>query len=474
MTFDLVVIGAGIHGAAAALEASRRGLGVLIIERGDFGGETSWNSLRVLHGGLRYLQTLDLVRFRESIRARSWYTREFPTLIEPLECLMPLYGQGARRTGVLRPVLAGNELLRRLWSSPAEIRRIPAGSVVTSDAVKQRFPGVRSTGLRGGAVWFDGYLPQPQRVLIEMLRRASRFGTVALNYAEATGWTVEDGRVSGVNVHDRLTDKQLTVRTRAVLNCAGPWAADLDGSATPATHVPFAPTLAFNVLLDKRLASDVTVAVEPASGGRTFFLHPHGDVTMAGTYHVRAETPDSLPTEENVLSFLRELSEAIPGFDLAREDVLRIMPGTVPAAQVDSDKPATRDVWVDHGSQGGPGGLFTLIGTKYTTAPLAAKRAIDRIMGRSFSRFVGRPAGSHVEPETRSVPHWGEFKRLGSEDSVAAAQLVCSMIEGESVTSMDDLLFRRTDWGLIPAEYERAAELVTRLCPDHASFWDAA
>ena len=71
-TFDLIVIGAGIHGAAAALEATRRGLNVLVIDRGDFGGETSWNSLRVLHGGLRYLQNLDLARFRESVRARSW------------------------------------------------------------------------------------------------------------------------------------------------------------------------------------------------------------------------------------------------------------------------------------------------------------------------------------------------------------------------------------------------------------------
>jgi len=464
-TFDLIVIGAGIHGAAATLAASRRGLSVLVIDRGDFGGETSWNSLRVLHGGLRYLQTLDLVRFRESVRARSWYVREFPSLVEPLECLMPLYGHGAKRSAILRPVLAANEVLRRLWSSAAEIGQIPSGIVISKDAVTQRFPSVRASGLKGGAVWFDAYLPQPQRVLMEMLRRATAAGAVALNYVEATGWIVDSGQMDGVTVEDRLTRTQLVMRTRAVLNCAGPWAADLAGPGSANPDIAFAPTLAFNLLLNRPLDSETSVAVEPAEGGRTYFLHPHGQVTLAGTFHVPAESPDSIPTERNILDFLRDLSSALPGFECTKDQVLRILPGTLPAKQAGTDKPATRDLWMDHGSSGGSDGLFTLIGTKYTTAPLAAKRTIDHIVKRHFPNLAEQAGRQADEPATRSVPDCAKFMRLGRVDPESTARLVRSMIEEESITSMDDLLLRRTDWGLVPSDYEQAAELVRKLCP---------
>ena len=100
--YDLVVVGAGIQGAALFLEASRRGMRALVLDKGDFGGSTSWNSLRILHGGLRYLQTLDLPRFRQSVRARRWFFQAFPQLVRPLPCLMPLRGKGLKRNSVLR------------------------------------------------------------------------------------------------------------------------------------------------------------------------------------------------------------------------------------------------------------------------------------------------------------------------------------------------------------------------------------
>src|SRR5580700_10743603 len=109
--YDLAVIGGGIHGVAVALEAAQRSLRVLLLERGDFGCGASGNSLRILHGGLRYLQTADLVRFRESVAQRHWYARSFPALIEPLSCLMPLYRQGMKRRAVMQLALAANDLL---------------------------------------------------------------------------------------------------------------------------------------------------------------------------------------------------------------------------------------------------------------------------------------------------------------------------------------------------------------------------
>ena len=466
-TFDLVVIGAGIHGVATALEAARRGLGVVVIDRSDFGGETSWNSLRILHGGLRYLQTFDLARFRESVRARSWYVREFPSLVEPFPCLMPLYGEGLRRKAMLRPVLALNEQLRRIWSAAAERDLIPVSRVLSNDEVREWFPGVRTAGLRGGALWYDAYLPQPQRVLIEMLRRVAACGGEALNYMEAIGWVVDDdGRIGGVNVRDRLADTDLLLRSRAVLNCAGPWAHELDASAHSIRDRGHAPSLAFNLLLNRPLDSDAAVAVEPVGGGRTYFLHPLGSRTLAGTFHAPAERPGATPTDRQISQFIDDLSAALPGFGVTRDDVLRVLAGTLPARHARTDDLATRDLWIDAGADGGPCGLFTLVGVKYTTAPLAARRAVDRIMARCFpggSRFA---VGNRVEPEPRAVPGWPAFARISREEPERARALVRSIVAEESVTSVEDLLLRRSDWGLVPTEFDEAEHLVRSLYPE--------
>ena len=110
--FDLIIVGGGVYGIMLALESARRGLKALLLERGDFGGATSRNSLRIVHGGLRYLQTFDLLRFREHVSERRWFMRHFPDLVEPLACLMPLYGKGIYRTSVFRAASALNELRR--------------------------------------------------------------------------------------------------------------------------------------------------------------------------------------------------------------------------------------------------------------------------------------------------------------------------------------------------------------------------
>ena len=83
INYDLIIIGGGIYGVLTAYEASKRGLKSLLLERADFGGETTFNCLRTLHGGFRYLQKMDLYRFYESVAERSWFLQNFPDLLAP-------------------------------------------------------------------------------------------------------------------------------------------------------------------------------------------------------------------------------------------------------------------------------------------------------------------------------------------------------------------------------------------------------
>src|SRR6187397_2423730 len=110
-TFDVAVIGGGIHGAWIALRAQQAGLRVALIEKNDFGAATSANSLKILHGGLRYLQHLDFKRMRSSIAARREFGRRAPHLVQPLPCLMPLRRVGLRSPWVLGPALLANDVI---------------------------------------------------------------------------------------------------------------------------------------------------------------------------------------------------------------------------------------------------------------------------------------------------------------------------------------------------------------------------
>ena len=184
--FDLIIIGGGIHGVMLSLEASARGVKSLLVEKADFGHATSFNSLRILHGGLRYLQSMDLLRFRESVHERRWFMQCFPDLIAPLPCLMPLYGTGLHRTGVLAIALKMNDFLSARRNDAVRVDvHLPDGRVVSADETERLFPLVGTDGLQGAAVWHDACMLHSQRVLMETLRWSCALGGMALNYVEA-------------------------------------------------------------------------------------------------------------------------------------------------------------------------------------------------------------------------------------------------------------------------------------------------
>lgn len=463
-TFELIVIGGGIHGVAATLAAARSGHRVLLLEREDFGGATSWNSMRILHGGLRYLQTLDLTRYRESVRARAWFIREFPGLIDPLPCLMPLYDRGMRRRITLGPALALDARLRDRWSTPDARAMLPDGRLLSRDEVRERFPSARTDGLRGGAFWTDALLARPQRVLAEMIRRAACRGADCVNYLEVTSWTTSGGRVAAVRGRDTLNFREYEFRTRAILNCAGPWAAALAAHDDPGLSDVYHPSLAFNVLLDRPLDSSVSVAVESPRGGPTYFLHPMDEMTMAGTVHAPGRDAAAEPSEEQVDRFLGELGEAIPAFRADMGDVLRVMWGTLPARGVDTAATLDRDLLHDASDADGPDGLHSLVGVKYTTAPTVAAVAAAHALGETV-RGVPDDADGVEEPATRDVPGWTAFGLWADRDPEAAGALVDALVAEEKVRQPDDLLLRRTDWGLDPRERNLAEARVRQLRP---------
>ena len=179
-TFDVLVVGGGIYGLTIAYDAAQRGLSVALIERNDFGSGASFNHLRTIHGGLRYLQSLDLGRARESIRERRTIARIAPHAVRPLPFAVPLYrsltrGKMAMRAGFLLDRIVAADRNRGVPAS----HRLPGGRVVFAQYTRRkRFPGLRRQGLTGAAVFYDYVTTEPDRLTFSFAhgRRRARRG----------------------------------------------------------------------------------------------------------------------------------------------------------------------------------------------------------------------------------------------------------------------------------------------------------
>lgn len=446
--WDLIVIGGGIHGICLALEAARRGLQPLLLERDDFGGGASRSTARILHGGLRHLSYLDLRRFRASVAERRWFLRRFPELVAPLGCLMPLYGQGVDRRWLMAPALAVNDLLSAHRNDHMYAdHHVPDSELLTAGVALERCALLDPEGLRGAALWFDAVAHTPQRLLMEMLRWACSAGGGALSYVEASELTVEDGQVEGVEAVDRLSGETLQLSAPVVVSCAGgevgALAAQLD-RAQPELPA-FRPTI--TLLLDRPPESELCITVRRATSGPLFVL-PWRSRVLAGPFVLPQGAADE-PTAARVAAAVDELKALLPGLQASTDEVLRVYPGRLPLHGRDVAGTTRSSAIIAHARRGGPRGLFSICSGDLATARLVAERALAQIFPQ---RKLPVLAVLNIRP--LSAARFGldlaDPADFLKRDRKEAARLLSVLMDEEAVLHLDDLLLRRTDWAADP------------------------
>jgi glycerol-3-phosphate dehydrogenase len=461
--YDLIVVGGGIYGAMLALEAALRNCSVLVVEQADFGGGTSYNSLRIIHGGLRDLKRLHLRRYWAFGRERRWFLDHFPHLVTRLPVLVPLYQRGLMRTQVLRAAFWLDGLLRPSQSQEGSPKAAGGlrGQVLSANAVRQRCPGVAHDGLAGGALWYDAGVPISQRVLVEVLRAACARGATALNYVSAQALHTRKGHVAGVRGRDRCTGTEYRFGAKTVVNAAGPWGAAVArrfGAKAPDRHDG---VCAWNVLFDRAAPTQCAVGARPPGRDRYFFLRPwHGRVLM-GTGHAarRAGDGPACPTPAELRSFVRAVNGAFPRLDLQMDDILHVYAGRLPAQASAQASLAVEDRWVDHAVHGGPSGLFSVQGTKFTAARHTAEQGMIRLFpDRAVSGAKRRQFLEQFTSRSRGRKRRGG---AGSEEGGLDVGRLAHIVRDEAVVHLDDLVLRRTALGDDP---RRACALAPQLC----------
>lgn len=385
-TFDVLVVGGGICGLTIACDAAQRGLSVALIDAHDFGSGSSFNHLRTIHGGLRYLQGLDVRRARLSVRERRTLARIAPFALRPQPFVLPLTrsltkGRLAMRAGFLldRAVAAGRN------RGVADSLSLPSGRVVSRDEAIERYPGLRRQGLTGAALWYDYATTEADRLTLAWALGAHAHGAVLANYVEATGVLGGASRVEGVHAVDRQSGRAMEIAATMTINAAGAGRSRL----VPETQAP--PLLRALNLVTRREAGDAAIGARTASG-RHFFLLPWKGRALFGTWESAAlcGPADLEPPDEEIARFIGELNLAYPSLDLTRADVTLVHRGLVPA--VAGARGVTldgEDRVIDHAHGAPPAeGLITAAATKYTTARALAERVVDLTVAK-----LGRQAG---------------------------------------------------------------------------------
>lgn len=394
-----------------------------LIDRADFCSATSANSFKMIHGGIRYLQHLDIPRVRQSSAARRMFLRVAPHLVRPLPIIVPTYGHAMKGKEIMRIAMAAYDAVAfdRNEGIRDPRRRVPAGRTISRDEVIARFPGLPNDGLTGGAIFCDGQMYNPPRLVLAFVRSATEAGATAVNYLEARRFILrDDGRVVGVEARDVLTGDTLGIQARVVLNAAGSHAEELLDRAlgrglehrTPWSRDAYFVVGRPLVPGDEGLALQATTRDPDAllsRGKRHLFLAPWHGSTLVGVWHAVYEgRPDDFTvTDEELQGFLDEVNGAHAGLGLTLDDVALWNAGLIPFGENTANardlRFGHRSRLVDHAREWGMEGLITLVGVRYTTGPFEAAAAVDlafRKLGRegARSRLEGTPVhGGDIE-----------------------------------------------------------------------------
>lgn len=393
-TLDVLVIGGGIAGACGVWDASLRGLRAGLIERSDFSSGTSAHSLRVLHGGIRYLQHLDIARLRESCAERGAFLRIAPHLTRPMPFALPTYGMGLRGKLPLRAAFAMLNVLTagRNRGTALRSQHIPSPFCLSRQEFLEKFPAFEHPDLTGAGVFYDGQICNPPRVVYSIVRAAQERGALTANYCSAERLLVRDGKTQGVVAQDRIGGASFEIRARVVVNLTGPFAPTVNASAFGGQklNVPLSRDMAF--VINRKLLPDMALGIQTryrdpdawlSRGNRHIFIVPWRSYTLIGVNsRVYEDDPFKLTVSpQEIQGFVEEIREACPAWNITREDIAVVNAGLLPIGEgVQGQQGLSlgkRSPLIDHGARGGPEGLITAMSVRWTMGRQVAAEAIN-------------------------------------------------------------------------------------------------
>ena len=383
-TFDVIVIGGGINGAATARDAALRGLKTLLVEKGDFAsGTTSW-STRLIHGGLRYLEYFEFNLVRESLHEREVLLRNAPHLAKPIQMTIPIYHSGSRSYRIIQAGMI-------LYDVLSYDKSLPNHRMLSRKSVRQLFRAIDSDKLAGAAQYYDGQAEHAERLCFENILDAQQAGATVLNYAPVVDIHLSGKRIVGLTCKDLHSDATFEVKAHdktVVINTSGPWVDKVCGlSESPVSNQrKIGGTKGSHIIVDPFPgAPESALYVEAKSDGRPYFIVPWLGQYLIGTTDEKYDGPlDHIKADDDEIDYLIvETNRVLPAARLTRKDVRFTYSGVRPLPYAEGKKAGSitrAHILHDHTKEGAEN-LISLIGGKLTT---------HRQVGEEFVNLVFR------------------------------------------------------------------------------------
>jgi len=431
-SYDVLVIGGGATGLGVALDARTRGYSVLLVEQGDFGQGTSSRSTKLIHGGVRYLRQGDIGLVRESLAERGRLLRNAPGVVRPLPLVIPAYKRGQQTTFAfgmwLYDRLAGNAgIARSQRLSPEE--------------TAARLPGIRTEGLRGGVLLWDGQFDDA-RLLMSLVRSIRQAGGTVLNHHRVVQLQRDKtGRVCGAEI--RVVEagrkaESVVVMARHVVNATGIFSDHLRVDRPPRIRHSRGSHL---VLPRSALPGDTALLVPETRDGRVLFMIPWLGSTLLGTTDIAVPgaTLEPTVTREEV-DYLLEHARSYVDAPASAFEVRSRFAGLRPLVARGGAATSTAKLSRNHVVEETEPGLISVMGGKWTTYRRMAEDAVDHFA-------AGRPCATRDLALDVSPPYPIPL----DEPAVRRA------VKEESAQRLEDVLSRRSRWLLLDAAAALAA-----------------
>ncbi|QUQ69418.1 glycerol-3-phosphate dehydrogenase/oxidase [Kutzneria sp. CA-103260] len=462
LVVDVLVVGGGVTGAGAALDAASRGLSVCLVEAHDLAFGTSRWSSKLVHGGLRYLAHGEVgLAYESAVERGILMTRTAPHLVRALPQLVALHGK--QRGSLVMAGLRAGDLLRRAAGTPSRV--LPPPRRISAAETLALAPGLRSDGLTGGLLSFDGQLIDDARLVVALARTAAGFGARILTRARVVALAGD-----GAQVQDTLTGNEFSVKARRVVNATGVWAGQLVPS------VRLRPSRGSHLVLradSVRIGSTSLTVPIPGSTNRFVLVLPQADdrVYVGLTDEPVDEPVPDVPTvPQSDVDFLLDVASSVLQRPLTSADVIGSYAGLRPLIEQAGSRSA--DLSRRHAVLTSPEGVITVVGGKLTTYRRMAADAVDAtglttIPCRTKDIPLVGATRSPVDAPARLIAKYGsEAPALVALDRPAPVfgdlteAEVAWAYDHEGALDADDVLDRRTRIGLVPADRAQALPLL--------------
>ena len=404
---DVLVVGGGVTGAGAALDAVSRGLSTALLEQRDFASGTSSRSSKLVHGGLRYLEMFDFGLVHEALEERGLLlTRLAPHLVRPVPFLYPLHHHWER------PYVGAGLLLYDAMAMASKYDMgVPRHRHLFRRHVARMAPDLRTDDLTGAIRYYDCQVDDA-RLVMTVARTAAAYGAHVASRTRVTGFLRDGEHVVGVRARDLENGRVLEVRARVVINAAGVWTDEIQGmvGGRGALHVAASKGIHLVVPRD-RISSETGLILRTERS--VLFVIPWGDHWILGTtdddwHYAKAHPAASRSDIDYVLDHVNRVL-AVP---LTRDDISGVYAGLRPLLSGEHEE--TSQLSREHAISRTPRGMVSVAGGKYTTYRVMAKDAVDAAVAD-----LGRPAPPCVTDRIPLVGADGYHALANQADSLA-------------------------------------------------------